>query len=520
MHARADVPEPLSSGLTLLLRAVLVVVALLSAAAPGRAQRNGALARQGEEFDDVEFKLRASLAPGEAVFVLGDLAELGADELVDAVRLVSADGLAWRVPIRLPADRDFTYRYWRRSARIADLGDATNGEPLTAELHGRTRASLKGPGTKSFQAHTALHKPLLHWRQDQGAFHDEPLVHVGPGRASGEARCGLRAFATGRKALEFYLTSADGLARDPADASRTYLTPLDDFFLQDGELYTYVPAPGVTPMHRAYAAPFTIDSAVLGERRSYRVMLPRGYDEHSDRRYPVLYQYDGANMWDEPFPPYGIWDRDGKRMAALVASGEVGEMIQVAIEYIDDPVCVHVNRGHDCLSPEDRVDVAPCGFVTGMADRFVTFLVSELKPHVDASWRTLPDREHTFATGYSFGGVFALYCGWEFTDTFSAVASQSGSFWVPAFPARVMTERRANLRVYLDTGDLEDSISGPGMRLRNNFLLTEGRVLERDLRFRIGYGQTHTYSNGGKRMRDMLTFLWPATREECRLTWP
>jgi enterochelin esterase-like enzyme len=139
---------------------------------------------------------------------------------------------------------------------------------------------------------------------------------------------------------------------------------------------------------------------------------------------------------------------------------------------------------------------------------------------VDATWRTLPDREHTFATGYSFGGVFALYSGWEFTDTFSAVASQSGSFWVPAFPARVMTEQRANLRVYLDTGDLEDSISRPGTQLRNNFLLTEGRVLERDLRFVIGYGQTHTYSNGGKRMRDMLTFLWPATREECRLTWP
>src|SRR5882672_3621426 len=105
MRARPDVPEPHSSGLTLLLRAALVVVALLSAAAPDLAQLNGALARQVEEYDDVEFKLRASLAPGEAVFVLGDLAELGADDLVDAVRLVSADGLAWRVPIRLPADR-------------------------------------------------------------------------------------------------------------------------------------------------------------------------------------------------------------------------------------------------------------------------------------------------------------------------------------------------------------------------------------------------------------------------------
>lgn len=483
--------------------------------------QSGAGARQEEAFDDVEFKLtHVAAAPDQAVFVLGDLPELGAGALENAVRLVSADGLAWRVRVRLPADRSYTYRYWLRSTRIGNLGDPANGVALTAELPGRTRKTLRGPGTKSLQVRTNLTKPRLHWRQDAGEFHVEPLAFVGPGRVSGEVRAGLRAFATGHRPLEFFLTSSDGGTRDPVDASRTYQTPLDEFFLQDGELFSYVPAAHVTPMHRAYTAPFTLRSSILGAERRYRVMLPRGYDEHPDRRYPVLYQYDGKNMWDESFPPFGIWDRDGTRMAGLVASGEVGELIQVAIDYIDDPVCVHVNRAKDCVSPEDRADVGACGLVTGMADRFVRFLVEELKPEIDASFRTLADREHTFATGYSLGGIFALYSGWEFTDTFGAIASQSGSFWVPRFPARVMTERRPGLRIYLDTGDREDTISAPAVRLRTNFLLVQERVLGRDLGFEIGYDQTHTYTNGGRRMRSMLTFLWPATREASRLSWP
>jgi enterochelin esterase-like enzyme len=469
---------------------------------------------------DVEFKLVQSVASTQqAVFLLGDLPELGDSDTTRAVQLVSSDRKAWRVVISLPLDRDYTYAYMLRSTRIDDLGNPGNGTPISALLSGRTPSTVRGPGTKSMQVHTALVGPQLHWRQGQGEYATEILEVLGPGRTSSELRCGVRAFGLGERPVEFFLTSSDGSARDPANSSKTYVTPLDRYFLQDGELFTYVPAAHVTPMHRAYSTPFHVVSSVLGQERTYRVMLPRGYVEHTGKRYPVLYQYDGKNMWDEALRGFGIWDRDGGRMAGLVARGEAGELIQVAIDYIDDPSCVDINRGRDCLSPEDRVEVDPCGDVRGMADRFVRFVATELKPRIDATYRTLPDREHTFATGYSFGGVFALYSGWEFTQTFGAIAAQSGSFWVPNFPARVMTELRPDLRIYLDTGDLEDPISLPNLRLRNDSLLRQGRVLERDLRFGIGYGQNHAYTNGGRRMRGMLTFLWPATREVSALRW-
>lgn len=505
---------------------MLGTLPLLGSALPATLQQRHGLreATRGPDREVVEFKLSWPVAStDEAVFLLGDLPELGGGDMVRAVEMVTAERSIWRVPISLPVDREYTYRYVLRSTLAADLGDPSNGIPIGEEIVDRTSPTAQGPGRKRMQVRSTLVEPRLHWRQDGGDYQVEALEFLGAGRAEGELRFGARAFGIGRRPVEFFLTSRDGTERDPADESETYTTPLDDVFLQDGELFTYVPAPLVEPMHRDYgASPLAIHSNVLGAERTYRVMLPRGYAQHPDRRYPVLYHYDGLHVWDQAWPPYGVWDRDGTRMAQLVARGEVGEMIQVAIDYVPED-CFELNRVKDCVSPEDVVDILGCGRRRGMADVFLSFVVSELKPHIDATYRTLPDRPHTFATGFSLGGVFALYAGWEFTDTFGAIGAQSGSFWIPRFPRRVRAERRPGLRVYLDSGDLggdASSILGPTRGLRRSFLFAEHRALERDLRFAIGYRQGHTFTAAGLRMGEMLTFLWPATQEATRIPWP
>jgi len=517
-------PNTSRLALSTLVLGILPVLGAALPAAPQQLHGSGGVTR-GADRQVVEFKLLwPGVGPDEAVFVLGDLPELGAGDMPQAVEMVSADSSIWRVQISLPVDREYTYQYFLRSTLSEDLGDPSNGIPIGEEILDRTRQTVQGPGEKRMQVHSVLVEPQLHWRQEDGDYQIVPLELLGTGRAEDELRYGLSEFALGRRPVEFFLTSLDGTARDPAEESETYATPLDDFFLQDGELFTYVPAPVVDPMHRDYgASPHTIFSGILGVERTYRVMLPRGYDQHVGRRYPVLYHYDGLHVWDEALPPFGIWDRDGVRMARLVASGEVGEMIQVAIDYVPADICLQLNRVRDCVSPEDVVEILACGRQRGMADLFVDFVASELKPLIDATYRTLPDRQHTFATGYSLGGVFALYAGWEFTDTFGAIGAQSGSFWIPNFPARVRMEQRSGLRVYLDTGDQGQdagSIIVPARRMRKSFLLNEQRTLGRDLGFSIGFGQTHTYNNGGLRMREMLSFLWPATREVPQIPWP
>src|SRR5688572_18570521 len=52
---------------------------------------------------------------------------------------------------------------------------------------------------------------------------------------------------------------------------------------------------GDEPFEEA-SAQGTIDSAALGERRSYLVRLPESYERDPQRRYPVVYVLDGSSQ--------------------------------------------------------------------------------------------------------------------------------------------------------------------------------------------------------------------------------
>ena len=51
-----------------------------------------------------------------------------------------------------------------------------------------------------------------------------------------------------------------------------------------------------------------------------------------------------------------------------------------------------------------------------LSDDYLAFLVHELKPFIDATYRTLPDRDDTFIMGSSMGGLISLYAACEYPD--------------------------------------------------------------------------------------------------------
>jgi predicted alpha/beta superfamily hydrolase len=68
--------------------------------------------------------------------------------------------------------------------------------------------------------------------------------------------------------------------------------------------------------------------------------------------------------------------------------------------------------------------------VGGQADEFARWIVKELKPKIDAQYRTLPDRSSTWIAGSSLGGLFALYVSVEHNQVFGgAVAMSPSLFW-------------------------------------------------------------------------------------------
>lgn len=173
------------------------------------------------------------------------------------------------------------------------------------------------------------------------------------------------------------------------------------------------------------------------------VLLPPSYGRDPSRRYPVLYMQDGQNLFDRR-AMHGGWTADGG-MGLAVGAGA------------SEAIIVGVHCG-----PRRTIDYTPsrdpeegCG---GGAGRYLRFVVDELKPWVDRSFRTAPGREHTAIGGSSLGGLFSLWAGLERPDVFGGVMALSPSLWWNnrELLSRIQHSPTPRCRIYLDSGGPDD----------------------------------------------------------------
>lgn len=92
----------------------------------------------------------------------------------------------------------------------------------------------------------------------------------------------------------------------------------------------------------------------------------------------------------------------------------------------------------------------------GRADAYLSCLTEKIKPYVDTHYRTKPEPEHTALSGYSLGGLTAIYAIYK-TSVFGVIASLSGSLWFDGFCEFMEREKplRTDLRVYFSLGKKE-----------------------------------------------------------------
>src|SRR6185436_6663115 len=151
--------------------------------------------------------------------------------------------------------------------------------------------------------------------------------------------------------------------------------------------------------------------------------------------------------------------------------GIMGEVIAVGID-----IETQATRTRDYFPPGDQLSG-----IQGAADKYVQYIIQELKPLIDARYRTRPGPESTFTAGQSRGANVSLYMAWDFPRVFSRVGMHSGEFeGAPNFTARVKQEPKRDIRIYLDSG--EDFLSGV-LALRDNLIAKSPPfVVEGDLR--------------------------------------
>jgi enterochelin esterase-like enzyme len=186
---------------------------------------------------------------------------------------------------------------------------------------------------------------------------------------------------------------------------------------------------------------------------------------------------------------------------ALIRAGEITPLILVGIDH----------AGVDRLD-EYTPSCDPRRRTGGRLGAYRRFLVDELKPWIDARYRTRVDAASTGLGGSSLGGLAALEIGLTQPDVFGRVAALSPSLW---WDRRRILERARGLDGHLDVSLWLDAGTheGPGvlhhLRMLKNILLRRGWRLNRDLHYREVVGGQHSEADWARRAGDVLRALFP-----------
>lgn len=178
-------------------------------------------------------------------------------------------------------------------------------------------------------------------------------------------------------------------------------------------------APNAIGAEATAAAPGTLTattfhSSTLNEDVAYNVYLPAGYATSGGQRYPVLYLLHGRG------DSMSAWTQVKGQLDEMIANGEIPATIAI----MPDPpwssrASYYVDSEYTGADPGRPVETA---------------FTKDLIGHVDATYRTLADRDGRVVGGYSMGGYGAIRYSLAHPDLFAASIVLSPAVYFPTSP--------------------------------------------------------------------------------------
>lgn len=172
--------------------------------------------------------------------------------------------------------------------------------------------------------------------------------------------------------------------------------------------------------------------------RNIVIWFPPGYDSLSEKYYPVLYMHDGQNIFDPATSSFGVdWQID-EISDSLIKVNEIEELIIIGIynTYLRQTEYVPSDTGY----------------------KYMQFIAEELKPFIDKTYKTLPDRMNTAVAGSSAGGLISFMMLWEYPDIFSKGACVSPAFKISNIDfvsdVKNYSGLKKPVKIYIDNGGL------------------------------------------------------------------
>jgi predicted alpha/beta superfamily hydrolase len=248
------------------------------------------------------------------------------------------------------------------------------------------------------------------------------------------------------------------------------------------------------------------ESRILRNRRDVLVYLPPGYRRGTRRCYPVLYLHDGQNVFDRATSFAGVeWNAD-ESAQRLTKQRLIEPLIIVAVANVGDA------RIHEYAPTAGRVSPNKTIRSRGRLRTYGRFLIEELKPFIDRTYRTQAAPEFTGLGGSSLGGLATIALGLWFPHVFTRLAVMSPSVWwddcvIYDMVDAIQDGARPPLKIWLDTGTLEEGWERT--RILRDKLIEKGWRLYDDLQYTEVEGGDHSEGAWAARFEAVLRFLYP-----------
>lgn len=167
--------------------------------------------------------------------------------------------------------------------------------------------------------------------------------------------------------------------------------------------------------------------------RDIAVWLPENYSP--SKKYAVLYMNDGKSLFDSTL----MWNKQewgvDEVLGRLMATHQIRDCIVVGIynsgatrhsEYCPQkPFEMLKPAEQDSMYTARRKDHSIFFATKVFSDKYLKFIVEELKPFIDSSFSTYTDVANTFIAGSSMGGVNSWYAITEYPEVFGGAACLS-----------------------------------------------------------------------------------------------
>ncbi|HSR04616.1 MAG TPA: alpha/beta hydrolase-fold protein [Proteiniclasticum sp.] len=246
--------------------------------------------------------------------------------------------------------------------------------------------------------------------------------------------------------------------------------------------------------------------------RKVRILLPEDYKQ-SNEKYPVLYMFDGQNVFDEEDSFGGVTWGVQESVEKLVKEKKIRPLIIVAID----------NAG------EKRLDeYGPWAFSDdtysseGKGKEFAAFFVETFIPIMEEKYPISTDKRSRYLAGSSMGALITAYIGTKYPELFSSLGLFSLASWVSEKEFLKMIHKEGNFsetRFFIQVGTEESrgeksgkvEIESSQKYVDNTLRFIRAVILRgadaHQMSVNIAVGKTHNEEAWASFMPQFLTWL-------------